>query len=101
MKINGGSGSNKVDHYIKNKITQKKEGAVSETSSEPAARDSVEISQAKTEITRAREVIREQPEVRTEKVETIKQEVDEGTYKVDGEKVAEKIIKENILDELL
>jgi flagellar biosynthesis anti-sigma factor FlgM len=101
MKIYGGEGSGKVDSYIKTKVSNKKKEAMTGSSQEAKATDSVEISQTSAEIRRAKEVIKEQPEIRTEKVRVVKKEVDEGTYKVDGEKVAEKIIRENVLDELL
>jgi negative regulator of flagellin synthesis FlgM len=101
MKIHGGKGTENVDLYIKNKVSKKGKQAVSEVSSEPNAKDSVEISQAGADIRKAKEVINEQPEVRINKVQNVKNEVDEGAYKVNGEKVAEKIIKQNVLDELL
>ena len=100
MKVHGGNGSGNVDLYIKSKVNKKDDKKV-ESSPEREVTDSVEISQQSSEIRKVKEVIMEQPEVRTETVKKIKKEIDEGTYKVDGEKVAEKIIKENILDELL
>jgi len=100
MKIHGGKGSN-ADLYTKSKVSKKKE-AVSESSSGTVAKDSVEIStQQGAEVRKAKEVISEQPEVRTEVVREVKKEVDAGTYRVDEGKVADKILKENILDELL
>lgn len=101
MKIYGGSGPKNVDLNLKNKVGKK----VEQTDSKPAVavegKDQVEISQTGAEITKAKEVIRETPDVRVEKVREVKKEVDDGTYKVDGRKVAAKIIKENILDEIL
>jgi flagellar biosynthesis anti-sigma factor FlgM len=40
------------------------------------------------------------PDVRTEKVEKIKTDIVNGTYKIDGSQVAFNMIKESILDEL-
>jgi negative regulator of flagellin synthesis FlgM len=39
--------------------------------------------------------------VRTEKVEALKNQVESGTYKIDPQKVAEKMIKESLLNDLL
>ncbi|HQL00892.1 MAG TPA: flagellar biosynthesis anti-sigma factor FlgM [Smithellaceae bacterium] len=50
-----------------------------------------EIQQAKVEIARL-------PDVREEKVQEIKSQVDNGTYNVSGEQIANKMVGESIID---
>ncbi len=45
-------------------------------------------------ILRAREVVYQTPEVRPEKVAQVKEAIESGTYEIDSEKVADKIIEE-------
>jgi len=53
------------------------------------------------EIRELAKVIKDLPDIREEKVAELKKQIDQGTYKVDGEKIAFKMIKEFILDEIL
>jgi negative regulator of flagellin synthesis FlgM len=102
MKVYEGKGSKNIDQYIKNKVEKKRaEGTAGISSSSPKITDSVHISQTSADMAMAKEIIKDQPEVRVEKVDEVKREINSGSYKVDGKKVAEKIIKENILNELL
>lgn len=60
--------------------------------------DKVEISGLSRERQRIYELIQMTPEVGAEKVSTIKKMVQEGKYQIDNEAVAEKLLKESILD---
>ena len=51
----------------------------------------IEIQQAKVEVSKL-------PEVREEKVQEIKAQVEEGTYNVSGEQIANKMVGESIID---
>lgn len=69
--------------------------------SESAGRpDKVEISDLSRLAAKAEAVVEQTPDVRMERVEQIKGQVDAGQYKVDAEKVAQKIVDEH-LSELL
>jgi negative regulator of flagellin synthesis FlgM len=50
-----------------------------------------EIQQAKVEVSKA-------PDVREEKVQEIKSQVEQGTYNVSGEQIANKMVGESIVD---
>lgn len=52
----------------------------------------VNLSEASKEIQLAQKAVGETPDIRTEKVEAIKAEVDNNTYEIDYDKVAEKIV---------
>ena len=45
-------------------------------------------------IKKAREVVYQTPEVRPEKVAELKEAIEQGTYEIDSEKLADKIIEE-------
>ena len=60
----------------------------------------VHISQASKDAKLAEEVISRAPEIRTDRVAEIQKSIESGTYVIDHEKVADKLI-ENHLEEIL
>ena len=53
----------------------------------------VNLSQRSKEIQMARKVIESEPDVRFEEVQAIKKKIENGTYEIDYDKTAEKILK--------
>jgi negative regulator of flagellin synthesis FlgM len=74
-------------------LTQKSSGEQSDS-------DRLELSAQSREISHLNELIRSTPDIREEKVEQIRRELESGTYNVKAEKIAEKIIGGNLLDEI-
>jgi negative regulator of flagellin synthesis FlgM len=68
-----------------------REGAASAKNSAPA--DRVEISGRSKEIADIMSAVEELPEVRESKVQEIRERVDSGAYKVDPDRIAEKILR--------
>lgn len=64
----------------------------------PSFPDKVEISGQSRERQRIHELIQMAPEVRAEKVSAIKKLVQEGKYQIENEAIAEKMLRESILD---
>ena len=62
--------------------------------------DRLELSVRSLEISHLNDLIQSTPDVREEKVEQIRRELEGGTYNVKAEKIAEKIIGGNLLDEV-
>ncbi len=60
--------------------------------------DRVEFSSRSKEMQKIYETLKNTPEVRSEKVDDLKNRINKGQYQVDSEAIAEKIIKESILD---
>lgn len=56
----------------------------------------VEISDTARLMRKATDVVNGAPDVRAEKVAALKKAIQEGTYRVDAEKVAEKVIEEHL-----
>ena len=63
--------------------------------------EKVQLSTRAKDIQRVKNIINTVPDIRTEKVNQLKRSIEDGTYNVKGEKVAEKMIKESLLDEIL
>lgn len=66
-----------------------------------APEERVSLSDRAKDIQQARQAVSELPEIRTETVQDLKARIDAGTYHVDGEKVAEKMVGESLLDILV
>ena len=62
--------------------------------------DRLELSVRSRQISHLNELIQSTPDIREEKVEQVRKELESGTYNVKAEKIAEKIIGGNILDEI-
>jgi len=62
--------------------------------------DRLELSVRSLEISHLDELIRSTPDIREERVEQVRREIESGTYNVKAEKIAEKIIGGNLLDEV-
>jgi negative regulator of flagellin synthesis FlgM len=60
--------------------------------------DSVSLSHQARWLQAAREALAEIPEIREERVAAIRAQIEAGTYKVDGEKIADKMIAEGLLN---
>lgn len=56
--------------------------------------DQINISQKSKEVQFAFSKIKDVEEIRTEKVEKIKEQIKTGTYEINGQKIAEKMIKD-------
>jgi negative regulator of flagellin synthesis FlgM len=62
--------------------------------------DRIELSVRSREINHLDELIRSTPDVREAKVEQIRSAIENGTYNVKAEKIAEKILGGNLIDEI-
>src|SRR5262245_5435545 len=65
-----------------------------------AESDRIELSVRGCEIQHLDGLIRNTPDVRTEKVEQVRSAIENGTYNVKAEKIADKMITGGILDEI-
>jgi negative regulator of flagellin synthesis FlgM len=62
--------------------------------------DRLELSVQSREISHLDELIRSAPDVRESRVEEVRRAIESGTYNVKAEKIAEKIIGGDLLDEI-
>ncbi|MBW2061037.1 MAG: flagellar biosynthesis anti-sigma factor FlgM [Deltaproteobacteria bacterium] len=105
MEINEFDPGSKVNRYqgeakaVADEIKEKKQPDQPSPVKEPSA-DKVQLSQQSREIARAKELAETAPAVRQEKVEAIKAKLAAGTYDVEAEDVADRMLKE-ALQELI
>ena len=62
--------------------------------------DKVEISEAAKEIQEVRKQLDNTSDVQTEKVEQLKNQIENGTYEIKSEEIAEKMLKESLFNDL-
>lgn len=102
MKINDNNSSLNIRKYVSNiKDNRKIDGLAEQGSSQTVKEDKVVLSPKSKEVQEATKLIKELPNISEEKVAKLKEQVDQGTYRIDGKKIAFKMLKESILDELL
>jgi flagellar biosynthesis anti-sigma factor FlgM len=65
----------------------------------PAKTDTVVISDAAKRIQEIRNQLDQIPDVREEKVAQLKNQIENGTYQINADKIAEKIIKEGLIND--
>jgi negative regulator of flagellin synthesis FlgM len=62
--------------------------------------DRLELSVRSREIAHLEDLIRSTPDIRESRVDQVRSEIESGTYNIKAEKIAEKIIGGNLLDEV-
>ena len=80
----------KVDK-VQNESNQKVNGSA-------APEEKVNLSTKARDIQQLQNAVNRLPDVREEKVRDLKDQVDKGTYAVNGQKIAEKMVSESLLD---
>ena len=99
MKIGSDRSLVNLEAYIKN--AQNSEGLRSspkQGQEKSVQTESVKLSTTAREIQKAREVLDATPEIRDDKVGQFKREIEAGTYDIRGDKIAEKMLRESLID---
>jgi flagellar biosynthesis anti-sigma factor FlgM len=98
MKITEKDNSVNLDAYIKNVVKDKRKIDISKQASKDVlVEDKVVLSPKAREVQEAKKVLSTLPDIREEEVARIKKEIKEGTYKIEGKKLAAKMIRESLL----
>jgi len=79
--------------------SQKNPGATPDTTG--PVEDNVDLSQAARELQNTQKLMESIPDVRQDKVDRLKNQIESGTYRVDAGKIADKMVKESLINELL
>lgn len=64
----------------------------------PAPQERVDLSTQAIDIRQMKKTIADLPDIREDKVQSLKRQIEQGTYNVSGEKIAEKMVVESMLD---
>lgn len=105
MKVSGNKSQadeiKKLIDNVKRTSSRTKEAKANDKLRSSEKTDKVTLSSRAKEIKLAKRLIELVPDIREEKVAEIKQKIKNGTYKIDGEKIAAKLIEEGLIDELM
>ena len=101
MEINGNQGIG-IDAYV-NQVQDKNTAGAPDNKPEKTAvkTDTVVISDAAKRIQEARRQLDHIPDVREEKVSQLRSQIQNGTYEIDADKIAGKMIKEGLFNDFL
>ena len=102
MEISDKNPSMDISNLVQDIQTDKPAGKSVASEQSPAEKEDVKVnlSSQSQEISRLKNEMSSVPDVRSDKVNELKNQVVNGTYKVDGNLVALNMIKESILDEI-
>ena len=91
-----------IDTYV-NQVHDKNKISASKDKPENSAvkTDTVVISDAAKRIQEAKMQLDEIPDVREDKVAQLKKQIESGTYEINAEKIADKLIKEHLTNDVL
>jgi negative regulator of flagellin synthesis FlgM len=101
MEIKGRDASVNIDAYL-NKIIDKKTVKPKAPADVQGMRgeDKVQISARAREVLEARQAAAKLPDVREDKVAEVKNKIETGTYRIDGQRIAVNMIKESLENEI-
>lgn len=100
MKVNPDESSPAVDPSHQAKTVTPQPKRADQASKPPTSADHLELSPKAKTIRRAAQVLAHTQDMRDAKVRALQQAVQSGTYNVTPEQIAEKMLKEAVLEEL-
>jgi negative regulator of flagellin synthesis FlgM len=103
MEITPKNQADRIEAYV-NQIQAKpktEEAAEKDLRQREVAADTVAISDTAKRIQEARIQLESVPDTRAEKVADIKRRIEDGTYEIDADKIADKMIRESLLNDLV
>ena len=90
-----------IEAYVNQVQEKDKVDAASEQPEEQQTKaDTVELSNAAKNLQEAQKQLEAIPDVREDKVAELKEQVEKGTYEIDEQKIADKMLKEALLNDL-
>jgi negative regulator of flagellin synthesis FlgM len=90
-----------IDAYVNQVQDKDKADATSEQpENQPTKADTVVLSDTAKTVQEARTQLESIPDVREDKVAELKEQVESGTYEIDAEKIAEKMLRDSLLNDL-
>ena len=101
MEINGNQGIG-IDAYVNQVQDKNKVGSPDNKPEKTAVKaDTVVLSDAAKRVQEARRQLDNIPDVREEKVSQLRSQIQNGTYEINADKIAGKMIKEGLLNDAL
>ena len=100
MEINGKNPLISFNNNVQRLEVSQQSERTQKSGGEHSDADRLELSVKSREISHLDELIRSTPDVRESRIEQVRRKLESGTYNVKAEKIAEKIIGGNLLDEV-
>ena len=90
-----------IDAYV-NQVQDKDkvDGASEQPEQQQTKADTVALSNAAKDIQEAQKQLEAIPDVREDKVAQLKEQIENGTYEIDEEKIADKMLKDTLFNDL-
>lgn len=102
MKITGKNPYVNLDAYAKNvKDKERIDNQGKNAANQVVKEDKVVLSQEAKRVQEAKKLMESIPDIREEKIAKVRAQIESGTYQVEEKKLAAKMIKESLLNELL
>lgn len=91
-----------IEAYVNQVQEKEKIDAISDQEAKQQVKtDTVEISNTAKKIQEASKQLKTIPDVREDKVAQLKEQVENGTYEIDADKIADKMLKESLFNDLI
>ena len=100
MEISGKKPHLNINAYVQNARIEKTGAKTGKGAGFAGQEDRVDISGLAHQVREAAKSLEEMPEVRQDKVADIKARIQNGTYEIDGDKIALKIIRDSLINDL-
>ena len=102
MKIEGNDPLHLLETYLLGDAKKQGEGQSKKLNTDGRSHsDQVDISPGAAEYQRLSKRVEATPEMRMDLVSDLKRKIGSGTYEVNGERIAEKLIRSTLMDEIL
>ena len=89
-----------IEAYVNQVQDKDKADAAEQQEQQKTKADTVAISNAAKNIQEAQKQLEAVPDVREDKVAQLKKQIENGTYEIDEEKIADKMLKDELLKDL-
>ncbi len=101
MEISSKNHPVNIDAYVNQVNNKTSSRSVSEQSGKPAIKaDTVDISDTAKKIQEAKSHLENIPDIREEKVAELKSQIENGTYEINADKIASKMLRDALLNDL-
>jgi negative regulator of flagellin synthesis FlgM len=90
MKVTDTISQIRADNQVEMKKTRRADAG--SASAGPSAADKVDLSSTSRDVQKMKEILEQTPPMRMEMIESLKRQIDEGTYQVDARDIADKML---------
>ncbi|MBI4793363.1 MAG: flagellar biosynthesis anti-sigma factor FlgM [Deltaproteobacteria bacterium] len=97
MKLTDAISQIRTDNQVEVKKARKADAGAA--SAGPSAADKVDLSSTSRDVQKMKEILEQTPPMRMEMIESLKKQIDEGTYRIDARDIADKMMADLLGEE--